>query len=213
MKTNYLTVVLLGVLLFFGACEDDQVDHPRLALKFQAVEQQDTLKSAGKMVFRTARMGVRNIAVRGDAGEGYFKGPYKLDLLDGTILRDLAAVKKGVYTGLKAETAPVTEEHYSIYIEARYTNPAGKTLPLVYHTDGTLNLEVSNEHGIKVKDNDILELTVGIDLEGLFRGVDLNAAAANDSGTLIINGKHNTSMAKKIGSQLGKHVKLNKERD
>jgi len=213
MKTNYLTAALVGVLLFFGACEDEKVDHPRLALKFQAVEHEDTLKSAGEMVFETARMGVRNITIRGDAGEGHFKGPYKLDLLDGTILRDLAGVKKGVYTLLKAETAPVTEEHYSIYIEARYTNPSGKILPLVYHTDETLNLEVDNKHGIKVKDNDILELTVGIDLDGLFRSVDLNAAAANDSGTVIINGKHNATMAKKLGKQLGKQAQLNKNKD
>jgi hypothetical protein len=210
MKMNYLTVALLGVLLFFGACEEDQKDHPRLALKFQAVEQRDTLKSAGEMVFRKARMGVRNIKIRGNAGEGHFRGPYKIDLLDGTILRDLAEVKKGVYTGLKAETAPVTEEHYSVYIEARYTSPGGKTLPLVYHTDRILNLKVNNKHGIKVKDNDILELTVGIDLKGLFRSVDISAAAANDSGTVIINERHNASMARKIGRQLENNANLNK---
>ncbi len=213
MKTKTLPVVLVGVLLFFGACEDEKVDHPRLALKFEAVKQADTLKSAGKMVFKTARMGIKDITIRGDEADGYFKGPYKLDLLDGTILRDLADVRKGVYTDLQAEVAPVTENHYSVYIEARYTNPAGKTLPFVYHTDGTLNLEVNNKHGIKVKNNDILELTVGINLSGLFKSVDLHAAAANDSGTVIINERHNASMAKKLGRQLGNHAQLNKGKD
>ena len=73
--------------------------------------------------------------------------------------------------------------------------------------------KVNHEHGIKVKDNNILELTVGNDLNGLFRSVDLSAVVANDSGAVVINGKHNASMAKKLDSQLGNHAQLNKGKD
>ncbi len=221
MKTRILIAVVLGVLVFFTACEKDENEQKtgeaQLSISFEAVQKAATLKASDTLVFDSAMVGLSELEMEGeqetenDYGtvstetEYEFEGAFQIDLLAGTKLSELMTIQPGTYNELEAEISSVLDGGHSIYIEARYTDTEGTTYPVVFYTEEDIEFEVENENGIQVNDQDIRDLVVRIDLDGLFNSIDLSKAEMDESGTILINEDHNEDMAEMIVEYLDEH--------
>ena len=214
MKTKILTAVVLSALVFFTACETDEnaqnAGNAQLSISFEALQKVATLKASDTLVFDSAMVGISELKMEGEQEteneygtvsteiEYEFEGAFQLDLLAGTKLSELMAVEPGTYDELEAEISPVLDGGHSVYIEARYTDGEGTTYPVVFYTDEDIDFEVENENGIQVNDQEIKDLIVRIDLDGLFNSIDLSKAKMDESGTILINEDHNEELAEMI---------------
>lgn len=221
MKTRILTAVMLSVLMFFSACETDEnaqnAGNAQLSISFEALQKASMLKASDTLEFDSAMVGISELKMEGkqetenDYGtvsteiEYEFEGAFQLDLLAGTKLSELMAVEPGTYDELEAEISPVLEDGHSIYIEARYTDSEGTTYPVVFYTDEDIDFEVENENGIQVNDQEIKDLIVRIDLDGLFNSIDLSKAKMDESGTILISEDHNEELADDIEEYFDDH--------
>ena len=213
-----LLTMLLGVIVALTACEDDgQMNHEsKMSLGFQAVESSSMLKATDTLVFDSAMVGIKDIEIEReeetdddsmemddrDEIEYEFEGPYQINLLAGTKIPELANVEPGIYNELEAELAPVLENNRSLYIEARYTNTAGETYPVIFHTDEDIDFEIESEAGIQVNDQDIKDLIVRINLKTLFSFIDLDDAVVDESGRILLDHENNPSMADELEDYL-----------
>jgi cobalamin biosynthesis protein CobT len=125
----------------------------------------------------------------------------------------VVVIEAGIYTELEAKMEPVLDNGYSIYIEAQYTDIQGITHPLVYYTDNDIDFEVENEEGIQVNDQEIKDLVVRIDLNGLFSNIDLSNAEMGVSGAILINEDNNEELADRIEEYLEEHAEFEEDDD
>ena len=229
MKMRILLTMLLGVMIALTACEDDgqMNSDSKVTLGFQAMESSSLLKATDALVFDSAMVGIKDIEIEreeeadddavesddGDELEYEFEGPYQVNLLTGTKIPELADVEPGIYTELEAELAPVLENNHSVYIEARYTNTAGETYPVIFHTDEDIDFEIESDAGIQVGDQDIKDLIVRIDLTTLFNHIDLDAAVIDDSGRILLDDENNSSLADKLEDYLEEVAEMEEEDD
>lgn len=229
MKMRILLTMLLGVMIALTACEDDgqMNSDSKVTLGFQAMESSSLLKATDTLVFDSAMVGIKDIEIEreeeadddavesddGDELEYEFEGPYQVNLLAGTKIPELADVEPGFYTELEAELAPVLENNHSVYIEARYTNTAGETYPVIFHTDEDIDFEIESDAGIQVGDQDIKDLIVRIDLTTLFNHIDLDAAVIDDSGRILLDDENNSSLADKLEDYLEEVAEMEEEDD
>ena len=221
MKAKILTAIVLGVLVFFTACEQDEnaqkTGDAQLAISFRAVQKAATLKASDTLVFDSAMVGLSELEMEGeqetenDYGtvstetEYEFEGAFQIDLLAGTKLSELMTIQPGTYNELKAEISSILDDGHSVYIEAQYTDSQDTTHPVVFYTDEDIEFEVENEDGIQVNDQEIKELIVRIDLNALFNSIDLSKAEKDESGTILINEDHNEDMSEMIVEYLDEH--------
>lgn len=226
MKTKILLAASLGLIVLFMACEDEeQSNNAQISLGFEALQMKDMLKSTDTIVFDSAMVGISEIEIESeqeaendddngdDEMEYEFEGPYQLNLMAGTKLSEVVEMEPGVYTELEAEIEPVLDDGHSIYIEGRYTDSEGEIHPVIYHTNESLEFEVENEQGIQIDDQEIKELIVRIDLNGLFNSIDLDAASLDNSGKIIINDEQNEALAEQLKSLLEDYSEFEEDDD
>jgi hypothetical protein len=228
MKAKILLAALLGLIMLFMACEDEeQNNNAQISLEFEALQVKDMLKSTDTIVFDSAMVGISEIEIEqeaeedddnGDVGgddemEYEFEGSYQVNLMSGTKLSEVVEIEPGVYTEMEAEIEPVLDDGHSIYIEALYTNSKGDNFTVIYYTSESLEFEVENEQGIEISNQEVKDLIVRIDLESFFSSIDLDAANVGESGTILINETHNEAMADQLENDLDDHSEFEEDDD
>ncbi|MGM0531707.1 MAG: hypothetical protein ACQER7_10175, partial [Bacteroidota bacterium] len=70
MKTKILIALVLGVMVFFTACEQDEnaqeTGNAQLTISFEAVQKAATLKASDTLVFDSAMVGLSELEMEGE---------------------------------------------------------------------------------------------------------------------------------------------------
>ena len=201
MKTTNLFVYLFAALLFTG-CSKDETDG-QIRLRVQGINALAGTSAKGNenVVFTDFQISIRDVVFKNDddpnssldTDEIQFRGPYQIDLLDGTdaLTQTIgnATVPDGMYKELrfkfhKDEDLSVDAPLYdkSIFIAGTID---GK--PFEFWHDTSENLDLGRETGVEVIDG-VVNFTVTFDMSQFLSSlneIDLSLAADGNEDGLI----------------------------
>lgn len=199
---------LLATALVMLGCSNDSGEG-KIQLKLSAVNNIGTtgksIMPSGKgnenVIFTDFKISIRDVVFKNDddpnsnldTDEIQFRGPYQIDLLDGsdalTQTIGTAFVPDGLYKELrfkfhKDEDLPVTDELFdkSIFIEGTIDGT-----PFVFWHDTSENLDVGRGTGVQVIDGTV-NFTVTFDISQFlnsFNEIDLSLATDNNQDGVI----------------------------
>lgn len=203
-------MTLLSLAFFFAGCSNDS-DESRIRLKVSATNVTGVSgKSAvlaqkpnENVVFTDFRISIRDVVFKNDddpnsnldTDEIQFRGPYQVDLLDGSdaITQTIGdvVVPDGMYKELrfkfhKDEDLPSTDELFdrSIYIAGTIDGT-----PFVFWHDTSENLDVGRSTGVEVNGN-VINFTVEFDMSQFLSSLNqidlMQAVDGNQDGTIEI---------------------------
>ena len=203
---NYLVMLLMVLMVF--SCSENEDDQAGIKLKVSAVNPtiQSRLATSNKLennsiIFSDFKISIRDVVFKNDddptssldTDEIQFRGPYQIDLLNGsdalTQTIGNAFVPDGLYKEMrfkfhKDEDLPLTDDLYdrSIYIEGTIDGT-----PFVFWHDTSENLDLGRNTGVLVQ-NGIVELTVQFEISQFLSSlniIDLNQATDENNDGLI----------------------------
>lgn len=206
MKKTYLIIMISS--LFIVGCSKDESDVSRINLKMSATNTSTSSKSAflqGKInenvTFTDFRISIRDVVFKNDddpnsnldTDEIQFRGPYQIDLLNGSnaltqTIGDII-VPDGIYKELrfkfhKDKDLPATDDLYdkSIYIEGTINDQ-----PFIFWHDTSENLDVGRSTGVQVVGgvvNFTVEFNISQFLSSL-KQIDLTQATDGNGNGII----------------------------
>ena len=198
----------LSFVVLLASCSNDS-NEGKIQLKLSAVTNSNstgkslTLTGKGNenVVFTDFKISIRDVVFKNDddptsnldTDEIQFRGPYQVDLLNGTdaLTQTIGnvIVPDGLYKELrfkfhKDEEAPLTDDLYdkSIYIEGTIDG-----IPFVFWHDTSENLDVGRSTGVQVTDGTV-NFTVTFDISQFlnsFNEIDLSLALDNNQDGVI----------------------------
>ncbi len=199
---------MLSLALVIASCSSDS-NEGKIQLKFSAVNGTGTTgksslltaKGNENVVFTNFKISIRDVVFKNDddpnssldTDEIRFRGPYRIDLLNGadalTQTIGTAIVPDGLYKEVrfkfhKDEEAPVTDELFdkSILIEGTIDG-----IPFVFWHDTTENMDVGRSTGVQVVDGTV-NFTVHFNMAQFlssFNQIDLSLATDNNQDGII----------------------------
>lgn len=207
---KYSFFLLFAMALFFVGCSSDS-DESRIRLKVSATNTSGVSGKAAisaqkpneNVVFTDFRISIRDVVFKNDddpnsnldTDEIQFRGPYQIDLLDGTdaltqTIGDVV-VPDGMYKELrfkfhKDEDLPATDELFdrSIYIAGTIDGT-----PFVFWHDTSENLDVGRSTGVQVSGN-VVNFTVEFDISQFLSSLNqidlMQATDGNQDGLIEI---------------------------
>ncbi|WP_372944777.1 hypothetical protein [Muriicola sp.] len=204
LKHVFLSVLAIGL----ASCSAES-DEGKIQLRFEGVRSSSasgkaaTSASKGNenVVFTDFKISIRDVVFKNDddpnsnldTDEIQFRGPYQVDLLDGsdalTQTIGTVVVPDGLYKELrfkfhKDEDLPATDDLFdkSIFIEGTIDGT-----PFVFWHDTSENLDVGRSTGVQVVDG-IVSFTVTFDIDQFlssFNEIDLSLATDNNQDGII----------------------------
>lgn len=196
------------MVLGLASCSSES-DEGKIQLRFEGIRSSavsgksaSTLSKGNEnVVFTDFKISIRDVVFKNDddpnsnldTDEIQFRGPYQVDLLDGsdalTQTIGTAIVPDGLYKELrfkfhKDEALPVTDALYdkSIFIEGTIDGT-----PFVFWHDTSENLDVGRSTGVQVVDG-VVNFTVTFDIDQFlnsFNQIDLSLATDNNQDGII----------------------------
>jgi hypothetical protein len=221
---------LLGIAIALASCSNDS-EEGSIRLRVSAVNNSGaTGKSAAllakgneNVVFTDFKISIRDVVFKNDddpnssldTDEIQFRGPYQVDLLNGTdaLTQTIgtAFVPDGLYKELrfkfhKDEDLPATDDLFdkSIYIEGTIDGT-----PFVFWHDTSENLDVGRSTGVEVVGG-MVEFTVTFDISQFlssFNQIDLSTATDNNQDGLIEIFPNDQDGNQDIADQLKENIK------
>ncbi|QBA64757.1 DUF4382 domain-containing protein [Muriicola soli] len=201
-------VLMLFMAIGLASCSNES-DEGKIQLRIQGLHSSAnsgksmtiTGKENENVIFTDFKISIRDVVFKNDddpnsnldTDEIQFRGPYQIDLLDGsdalTQTIGTALVPDGLYKELrfkfhKDEDLPATEDLYdkSIYIEGTINGT-----PFVFWHDTSENLDVGRNTGVQVVDG-LVNFTVTFDIDQFlssFNVIDLSLATDDNQDGLI----------------------------
>ncbi|MGW9685950.1 DUF4382 domain-containing protein [Flagellimonas sp. 2504JD1-5] len=208
---KHFILLFIVSALFMVSCSSDDADDSRIRLKVAATNVGGTSaksvsftgKNNENVVFTDFRISIRDVVFKNDddpnssldTDEIQFRGPYQIDLLNGSdaisqTIGDVI-VPDGTYKELrfkfhKDEDLPVTDNLYdrSIYIEGTIND-----VPFIFWHDTSENLDVGRSTGVQVSGG-VINFTVEFNMAQFLsslKQIDLGLAVdGNENGTIEI---------------------------
>ncbi|NNE02078.1 MAG: DUF4382 domain-containing protein [Eudoraea sp.] len=205
MKT-FNRIIVIALALVIVSCSNEE-EGGKIELRLSAVNGNAgktavlTGKGNENVVFTDFKISIRDVVFKNDddpnsnldTDEIQFRGPYQVDLLNGTdaLTQTIGnvVVPDGLYKELrfkfhKDEEAPLTDDLFdkSIYIEGTIDGT-----PFVFWHDTSENLDVGRSTGVQVTDG-TANFTVTFDISQFlnsFNEIDLSLAVDNNQDGLI----------------------------
>ncbi|WP_190809839.1 DUF4382 domain-containing protein [Flagellimonas sp. S3867] len=208
---KYSILFFSTMTLFMGSCSSDEIDDSRIRLKVAVSNAGGTTsksvsftgKNNENVIFTDFRISIRDVVFKNDddsnssldTDEIQFRGPYQIDLLNGSdaITQTIGdvIVPDGTYKELrfkfhKDEGLPTTDNLYdrSIYIEGTIND-----IPFIFWHDTSENLDVGRSTGVQVSGG-VINFTVDFNMDQFLNSlkqIDLSLALdGNENGTIEI---------------------------
>jgi hypothetical protein len=238
MKTKILFLMLIVISLAIAACDSNN-SQEGVKLKIKAVtnlSEDNASANANELTYQFAQMGIQEVEFEGmddddsddrlahddegDDGEDHddeisFEGPFVVDLLTGTSIRDfgILGIEPGLYEEIEIELAPVLLDGNSVFIAFTYTPDGGSPMQVQISTKQKLELEIESESGIQVDANVLSTILVLVDLETLVASIDLSQADVDDDGVIRINDTSNTDSKVQIFSNFKRYCHTGEDDD
>jgi len=132
-----------------------------------------------------------------EENEYNFKGPYKIDLINGTSdpVLPLTEIDAGVYTKFEAEMSFIENVGYSLYISGQYNLQNGKHYKMEYSNTRSEDFKCVNEEGFRIETDMVNMVWVYLDLNRLMNGVDLSNAQVDRDDVIRLNNESNIDLA------------------
>lgn len=227
---NLNLIALFSLLMVFG-CSKDETNETGIKLKVSAINPtiQSKLVTSNKLlnnsiIFTDFKISIRDVVFKNDDDENsnlvtdeiQFRGPYQIDLLNGsdalTQTIGSAFIPDGLYKELrfkfhKDEDLATTHDLYdrSIYIEGTIDG-----IPFVFWHDTSENLDVGRSTGVLVQDN-IVELTIQFEISQFLNSlnnIDLSQAKDENNDGLIEIYPNDEDGNQDIAYELKENIKM-----
>ena len=227
---NLNLIALFFLLMVFG-CSKDETHEAGIKLKVSAINPtiQSKLVTSNKLlnnsiIFTDFKISIRDVVFKNDNDENsnldtdeiQFRGPYQIDLLNGsdalTQTIGNAFVPDGLYKELrfkfhKDEDLATTNDLYdrSIYIEGTIDG-----IPFVFWHDTSENLDIGRSTGVLVQD-DIVELTIQFEISQFLNSLnnlDLSQAKDENNDGLIEIYPNDEDGNQDIAYELKENIKM-----
>lgn len=227
---NLNLIALFFLLMVFG-CSKDETHEAGIKLKVSAINPtiQSKLVTSNKLlnnsiIFTDFKISIRDVVFKNDDDENsnldtdeiQFRGPYQIDLLNGsdalTQTIGNAFVPDGLYKELrfkfhKDEDLATTNDLYdrSIYIEGTIDG-----IPFVFWHDTSENLDIGRSTGVLVQD-DIVELTIQFEISQFLNSLnnlDLSQAKDENNDGLIEIYPNDEDGNQDIAYELKENIKM-----
>lgn len=199
---------LLGIAIVMASCSNE-TDEGKIQLRFEGLNSSaisgKSVTPAGKgnenVIFTDFKISIRDVVFKNDddpnssldTDEIQFRGPYQIDLLDGSdaLSQTIGSVvvPDGLYKELrfkfhKDEDLPATDDLFdkSIFIEGTIDGT-----PFVFWHDTSENLDVGRSTGVQVAGG-VVNFTVSFDIDQFlssFNEIDLSLATDNNQDGII----------------------------
>jgi len=213
MKMRIQLVLLLAGALLVGACGNDPaVQGINLEMKatstLSAFKSKSGRTSATGLQFTEVIVGIHELEFETEAedleednsgedpsDEIEFKGPFVVDLINGTSTPDfgLGNLQPGMYDKIEIEMGPVLQDGSTIRIGFTYDS---KTV--IFSTNEEIELEIENASQYQLDANTVANILVLLDLDALFANIDLSTAVADADGVIRINKTSNSEIQNQI---------------
>ncbi|RLD27655.1 MAG: hypothetical protein DRI75_08940 [Bacteroidetes bacterium] len=226
-KFLFLTLLTLAII---SCSKDNNNGEGGINLTISAVNQSVSKSAinqkafAADVIFTDFRISIRDVVFKNDddatssldTDEIQFRGPYQIDLLDGTNALSQTIgnvfVPDGRYKELrfklhKDEDLPATDDLFdrSIYIEGTIDG-----VPFVFWHDTSENLDVGRSTGVLVQDG-IVDFTVQFDISQFLSSlnqIDLSQATDNNGNGLIEIFPNDQDGNQGIAADLKENIKM-----
>lgn len=227
---NLNLIAFFFLLIVFG-CSKDETHEAGIKLKVSAINPtiQSKLVTSNKLlnnsiIFTDFKISIRDVVFKNDNDENsnldtdeiQFRGPYQIDLLNGsdalTQTIGNAFVPDGLYKELrfkfhKDEDLATTNDLYdrSIYIEGTIDG-----IPFVFWHDTSENLDIGRSTGVLVQD-DIVELTIQFEISQFLNSLnnlDLSQAKDENNDGLIEIYPNDEDGNQDIAYELKENIKM-----
>lgn len=203
-RTFFLTIFSLLAIAFIS-CEKEEIEKPKLQLKFITVTSEASLKSteSNSIQFTNGHIIFENIAFEAESDTDSLQVEFEtdsyitLDFATGKITPDLPSIElfSGYYTELELEFELWDQtEQPSIDLEGTWTDANGTPHPIkiIMPVGQTFSLEIEGEFHIQENTSIIAYITIDPNL--WFRGEAgelLSSATANDDNVIVISPQQN----------------------
>lgn len=212
MNKNLFWVFIVSFAILFYSCQDNSPSNKgKVKLSFIAKVSTD-LKSGlvGGLTIQEALIGVEKIEFEllheDESGDDdiIFPGPFKIDLLSGfsSPLIAISNIEPGIYEEIEFETEKVLTGGKSVFIKGTVTLADQTKCSFEFTTDDDIDFEIENEQGIKIEPDTMSEMFVVFDLTRLFEGIDLSSVEKDDTGVMVFDDEHNSSITEKLKKNL-----------
>lgn len=230
MYKLFFLIILSLNFVFNGCSSDDNRFEGTISLDISAVNP-NSLRSPivlnripVEVIFTDFRISIRDVVFKNDDDDSndfntddiHFRGPYQIDLLDGSDALSQTIgnvfVPDGLYKELrfklhKDDDLPLTDNLFdrSIYMEGTIDG-----VPFIFWHDTGENLDVGRSTGVLVEGN-VVNFTVEFDISQFLNSlheIDLSLATDNNNDGLIEINPHDNDGNQDIADQLKDNIKM-----
>lgn len=225
---NLKILILISIFSLTMSCSKEEASsNGSISLKFSATNTSVSRTSMSRqnenVIITDFKISIRDVVFKNesdadsilDTDEIQFRGPYQIDLLDGSeVLSQTIGniiIPDGLYKELrfkfhKDEDLSVTHPLFdkSIYVEGTIDG-----IPFVFWHDTSENLDVGRSTGVNVTDG-VVDFNVQFDISQFLNSlhqIDLNLATDNDNDGLIMINPNDNDGNQEIAQKLKENIK------